>query len=286
MRISEILKEKRSFSLEFFPPKLDQPMEPLMDTIDHLERFKPDFVSVTYGAGGTNKGRNNEVCINILERGITLMSHFTCIGNSREDVRERVTRYVNMGAENILALRGDLPEGWTGTGGYYTHGNDLIAAIAEHFPQLCIAGSCYPEKHIEAPDFASDIAFLKSKQDNGAEFFVTQLCFDMEAFERFLDMARKAGVTAPIVVGLMPVLNKNGVIKMTSSNGCAIPPELHTLIDKYGDDPDEFRKAGKEYTKDLIYRYLKTNIAGIHMYTLNKYKDISEIIDDTGIANA
>ena len=108
----------------------------------------------------------------------------------------------------------------------------------------------------------------------------------MEAFERFLDMARKAGVTAPIVVGLMPVLNKNGVIKMTSSNGCAIPPELQALIDKYGDDPDEFRKAGKEYTKDLIYRYLKTDIAGIHMYTLNKYKDISEIIDDTGIANA
>lgn len=284
MRISEILKKKRTFSFEVFPPKLEQPMEPLMDTLDHLEKYNPDFISVTYGAGGTNKGRNNEVCINIIERGINLMSHFTCIGNTKEDVLTRVTKYVGMGAENILTLRGDLPEGWSGTGGYYTHGDDLVKAIAENFPQLCIAGSCYPEKHIEAESFESDINHMKSKQENGAEFFVSQLCFDVQAFDRFLDMARKGGVKAPVIVGIMPVLNKNGVIKMTSSNGCAIPKDLEMLLDKY-DSPEDFKKAGKEYTKELMERYMKLDIAGLHLYTLNKYKDISEIIEDTDLTS-
>lgn len=283
MKISDLLKEKRTLSFEVFPPKLDQPLEPLMATLDELEKYAPDFISVTYGAGGTNKGRNNEVCVDILDRKITLMSHFTCIGNTSEDVETRVAKYVGMGAENILALRGDLPQGWTGTRGDYAHANELIEVIAEKFPQLCIGASCYPEKHVEAPDIETDIMYLKDKQDRGAEFFVTQLCFDMDAFDRFMDLKEKKGVTAPVVVGLMPVIGKNGVIRMTSENGCAIPSELAGIIDRYGDDPAEFKKAGLDYTVRLADEYLKRDIAGLHLYTLNRHENVVRIIKDLGL---
>lgn len=283
MRISEILKEKKTFSFEVFPPKNDKPMEPLLETLDELSKFNPDFISVTYGAGGTNKGRNNEVCKEILSRGITMMSHFTCIGNSKEDVLARVNRFIGMGGENLLALRGDLPEGWECTGGDYKHGDALIEALIKSFPQLCVAGACYPEKHIESSSFDDDIKYMKYKQDNGAQFFVSQLCYNTEAFERFLIRCEKAGITVPIIVGLMPVLFKNGLIRMTTTNGCFIPSDLAKIIEKYGDDKEEFKKAGKEYTKELMYRYTKIGIDGLHIYSLNKYKDLSEIIIESGI---
>ncbi len=283
MRIDRILEKKMTFSFEVFPPKNDQPLEPLRETLDQLSKFKPDFISVTYGAGGTNKGRNNEVCMEILDRDINLMSHFTCIGNSKEDVFNRVTKFENMGGENLLALRGDLPDGWNCTGGEYKHADSLIEALTEQFPNMCLAGACYPEKHIEAKTFDSDIAHMRSKQNNGAKFFVTQLCYDTEAFERFLIRCEKAGIDVPIIVGVMPVLYKNGVLRMTTSNGCSIPAELADIIGKYGEKPDEFKKAGKEYTKELIYKYMSLGIDGLHVYSLNKYKDLAEIINDSGI---
>lgn len=282
MKISKILKEKRTLSFEVFPPKLDMPMEPLMESMDHLQKYNPDFVSVTYGAGGTNKGRNDELCKNIIDRELTLVSHFTCIGNTKSDVHSRLQNYESIGAQNILALRGDLPEGWEGTRGDFDHADELIKIIANDFPDLCIGAACYPEKHIEADSFESDIRYLKQKQTNGAQFFVSQLCFDIEAFDRFLDMARKSGVSAPIIVGVMPALNVNGILRMTSSNGCILSAELTHLIEKYGDDKEDFKKAGKEYTVELIENYCKLDIAGIHIYTLNKYKDVSDIVDSLG----
>lgn len=283
MRIADMLKERQTLSFEVFPPKLDQPLEPLMETLDVLEKYKPDFFSVTYGAGGTNKGRNNEVCMDVLGRGCNLMSHFTCIGNTREDVEHRINKYVGMGADNILALRGDLPEGWNGTGGYYTHGNDLIRVIAEKFPQLCIGGACYPEKHVEAPDMETDIKWMKSKQDNGAEFFVTQLCFNVDAFDRFRDQCEKQGVTAPIIVGIMPVIFKNGVLRMTKENGCTIPADLMNIIEKYGDNSADFKKAGMEYTLKMVEEYRKRQVAGLHLYTLNKSETVVKIVEGVGL---
>lgn len=283
MQIRDILKDKKTFSFEVFPPKNEQPMEPLLDTLDNLAKFNPDYISVTYGAGGTNKGRNAEVCQEILKRNMEVMTHFTAIGNSRDDVQKLLQEYKDFGCTNVLALRGDLPEGWTGTGGDYTQAKYMIEAIKELHPELCLGAACYPEKHLEAPTMEADIQTMVEKQNLGVDFFVTQLCFDLERYERFLDMKDKMGVKAPIVVGLMPVLNKNGVIRMTSSNGCNRPKELELLIEKYGDDAEEFKKAGKEYTKKLIERYIEIGVDGLHVYSLNKYKDISEIILDTGI---
>ena len=283
MRIGDILKDKQSLSFEVFPPKLDQPLEPLVETLDVLEKCKPDFFSVTYGAGGTNNGRNNEICSNILDRGCNLISHFTCIGNSKEDIEKGIREFQDMGAENILALRGDLPEGWTGTGGYYKHGNDLIAAIHEIAPEICIGGACYPEKHIEAPDMETDIKWMKSKQDNGVEYFITQLCFDLEAFDRFRDVCDKNGITAPIVVGIMPVIFKNGLLRMTKQNGCNIPKDLMDIVDKYGDVPADFKKAGLEYTYKLVEEYKNREVSGLHLYTLNKSETVVKIIKELGL---
>lgn len=144
-------------------------------------------------------------------------------------------------------------------------------------------GACYPEKHLEAPGIEADIAHLRSKQDNGAQFLMSQLCYDVDAFERFMERIRKAGVHLPVVVGVMPVLYKKGLIRMTLSNGCSIPREVSELIGKYGENKEDFKKAGKEYTIRLIYQYMSKGISGLHIYSLNKYRDLAEIINETGI---
>ncbi|MGI6722365.1 MAG: methylenetetrahydrofolate reductase [Anaerovoracaceae bacterium] len=282
-RIEDILKEKMSFSFEVFPPKEDEPMEPLLATLENLYRYDPDFISVTFGAGGTNVGRNNDVCRSVMESGTTVMTHCTCIGQDKKQIFDLAQGYKGMGVKNILALRGDIPEGWEGTRGYFHHGDDLLGYIDEEFPGICLGGACYPERHVEARSFDSDISHLRVKQENGAAFLVAQLCYDVDAFERFMEKVRKAGVTLPVIVGVMPVLFKNGLIRMTLGNGCSIPRDLSALIGKYGDDKEDFKKAGKEYTIDLIYKYMSRGISGLHIYSLNKYRDLADILDDSGI---
>ena len=284
MHIKEAFRQHMTFSFEVYPPKNDQPLEPLLETLNHLYDFKPDFVSCTYGAGGTNRGRNIEIVRSILnsERCEALL-HFTCIGNSRQDVKEILSEYTQAGVSNVLALRGDLPVGWEGTRGDFHHADELITYLKELYPDLCIAAAAYPEKHIQAPAFAADIAYLRSKQSCGADFLMTQLCHDVSAYERFFERIRKAGVTLPVVVGLMPVLTKDPTIRMALSNGCAIPRELSAIIGKYGDDPVSFKKAGKDYTVEQIFKFMNAGIDGIHFYTLNRYQDVSDIITMSGI---
>ncbi|MEG0291614.1 MAG: methylenetetrahydrofolate reductase [Anaerovoracaceae bacterium] len=283
MKVSELLKQKMTFSFEVFPPKDDVSTEPLFETLEELYKYEPDFISVTYGAGGTNIGRSEEVCKKILESKTNLMTHFTCIGNTKEDVKRNIQKYVDLGTKNVLALRGDLPPGWEGTRGDFAHGDRLIKEIKKDFEDLCIGAACYPEKHITADSMEADIAHLRSKQDNGAEFLMCQLCYDIEAYERFVEKVRKAGVKIPIIVGVMPVLYKNGLIRMTTLNGCSIPAQVSSIIGKYGEDSEDFKKAGKEYTKELIYKYMNLGIDGLHLYSLNKYKDLAEIIKESGI---
>jgi methylenetetrahydrofolate reductase (NADPH) len=180
-------------------------------------------------------------------------------------------------------MRGDLPAGWEGTNGDFSYGDGLIRYIRKEFPDLCIAAACYPEKHILAPSFAADIAHLRSKQDNGAEFLMSQLCHDVEAFKDFVYRTREAGITIPVVLGIMPALDKDAIIRMTVSNGCSIPAELAAIIGRYGDDPEEFKKAGIEYTINQIYRFMEAGIGGLHIYTLNKWEDVDAIVTGSGI---
>ena len=272
-----------SFSFEVFPPKLDRPIEPLIDVLGKLYAFKPDFVSCTYGAGGTNKGRSTEICDFIKKSGVECVTHFTCIGNAKEDIKKYLQEYLDLGLENVLAMRGDLPAGWEGTRGDFSYANDLITFIKETFPKYCIAAACYPEKHIQCDTMAEDIAHLRVKQDSGAEFLMSQLCYDVDQYERFAGQIRNAGVYLPVVMGIMPVLNANALKRMTLSNGCSIPKELAVLIGKYGEDAESFKKAGKEYTVDLMFRYMNAGVEGMHMYTLNKYDDVADILNMSGI---
>lgn len=285
MKISEILKERVSFSFEVFPPKMEKSLEPLKETLNELYKFKPDFISCTYGAGGTNKGRNIELCEIIENSSYDVMTHFTCIGNTKQDILDYIDEYVSIGVENVLALRGDIPIGFDGTNGDFSNANQLISFIKENFTNLCISAACYPEKHMEAMSIEEDINYLKIKQECGAEFLMTQLCHDVEAYERFVDKIHKKQIDLPIIVGVMPVLSKESIIRMTLSNGCSIPRELSEIIGKYGDNPEDFKKAGKAYTVKQIFKYMDAGINGLHIYSLNKYRDIVDILNASGIHN-
>ncbi len=283
MKIADILKDKMSFSFEIFPPKEDQPLEPLQEVLGKLQGFNPDFISCTYGAGGTNRGRSLEICENILGMGMECLTNFTCIGNDKESIVKYISEYEKIGVRNIMALRGDFPPGTDRTNGDFEHADSLIAFLREHFPQISYGCACYPEVHIQCNSLEQDIAHLKIKQNNGAEFAISQLCFDVDEFSRWLSRARKAGITIPIIAGIMPVLSANGCKRMTLSNGCSIPKELARILGKYGEDPEDFKKAGKEYTVNLLYKYINAGFNGMHIFTLNKYDDVADIIKMSGI---
>jgi methylenetetrahydrofolate reductase (NADPH) len=285
MKITDIMKERMTLSFEVFPPKDDKPLEPLLDTLDCLYQYKPDFVSCTYGAGGSNAGRNTEICEAIKNSGKTIpITHFTCVNSSRDDINQRLNTYLDMGIDHILALRGDIPKGYTSTNGEFTYANELISFIKERHPQFCIAMSGMPEKHIESDTYESDIAHLRIKQDCGAEYIMTQLCHDVPQYERWVEQIRKAGVHVPIVVGVMPVLTKDAVVRMAIMNGCSIPRELSELIGRYGENPEDFKKAGIDYTIKQIYRYMSVGINGLHIYSLNKQKEVAKILDMASIS--
>lgn len=285
MKIAELLKKKMTLSFEVFPPKDEVPMDGILETLSRLYKFKPDFISCTYGAGGSKRGRNMEVCEAVKKGGHEIMPHFTCIGNVRDDIRQFIKDYLNMGIDNLLALRGDFPAGWEGTRGDFSYADDLIGFLSAEFPGLCISAAAYPEKHLAAPSMEADIAHLRAKQDKGAAFIMTQLCHDVPAFERFMEQIRRAGVYIPVVAGIMPVLNRDPIIRMTVSNGCSIPAELAAILGKYEKDPESFTKAGIEYTVKQIHRYIAAGINGLHLYSLNKWEKLTEILEAAGISN-
>ena len=301
IKFSTMMKEKQLLSFELFPPKTDKGMENLPVTIEHLCEFRPEYISCTYGAGGANVGRNMDVCKMIQNAGTIPVTHFTCIGNTREGIREQLQMYLDHGIDHMLALRGDLPFGWTGTGGDFKYATDLVAFVRKEFGdqfEIAVGGS--PEGHIASRSFETDIAVLKQTQDNGADYVMTQLCWDMEQFKRWLDAIRKAGVTLPVDVGVMPILDEAATINMAlSRNACVMPRELCKIISKnwifpnpFEKDPfdvaaeqkrADFKKAGMEYTIRQIDEYRALGVNGIHLYVLNKWKDVTEIINESGI---
>jgi len=285
MKIAELLKKKTTLSFEVFPPKDEVPLDGIQNTLTHLYRFKPDFISCTYGAGGSKRGRNIELCEIVQKSGHVVMPHLTCVGHNRDEMKSIIKEYFDRGFENILALRGDFPAGWDTTKGDFSHADELIAYLNTEFPRMCIAAAAYPEKHITAPSMETDIAYLRSKQDNGAQFIITQLCHDVPAFQRFLEQIRKAGITIPVIVGVMPVLACEPIIRMTLFNGCSIPAELAAIIGKYQNDPVSFTRAGIEYTVVQLHRYIAAGVNGLHLYSLNKWEKLTEVLNAAGISN-
>ena len=301
MKLSEAMKDKMLLSFELFPPKTDKGMENLPGTIEHLCKYQPAYISCTYGAGGTNVGKNMDVCKMIQDAGTVPVTHFTCIGNTAEGIKDQLQNYLDNGVDHMLALRGDLPFGWTGTCGDFAYATDLVAYVRKEFGdkfEIAVAGS--PEGHISCRSLEADIAVLKQKQDNGADYIMTQLCWDMEQFKYWLDAIRCAGITMPVDVGIMPILDQAATINMAlSRNACVMPRELCEIISRnwifpnpFVKDPfdadvegkkERFREAGIEYTINQIDEYRACGINGIHLYALNKWKDVSEIIDRSGL---
>ena len=283
MHIADLCNKKVTLSFEVFPPKNEIPLTGVLETLSRLYGFKPDFISCTFGAGGSGRGRNIEVCSAVHQSGNLVMPHLTCIGSSRADISALVAEYVSLGFENVLALRGDFPVGWEGSAGDFSYADELIGFLGERFPQLCIAAAGYPEKHISAASMEQDIVHLRSKQDKGARVIITQLCHDIAAFERFLEKIRSSGITIPVIAGIMPVLTIEPTMRMALFNGCSIPAELAAIMGKYQHDAESFAKAGMDYTALQIQRYAKTGINGLHLYTLNKWKQLTEILKNAGI---
>lgn len=308
MSVMDIFKKRRAFSFEVFPPKTDKGMETLCGkggVLDKLYSLEPDYISCTYGAGGSNVGKNLEVLSKIVEAGKAApITHYTCVGNTREGIRKELQTYLDKGVDNILALRGDLPFGWTGTGGDFHYATELVKFIRKEFGDkftIAVAGS--PEGHIQCRSLEADIAFLRQKQDMGADFIMTQLCWDMDQFNYWMDAILDAGITMPVDVGIMPVLDIAPTVNMTlSRNGCAIPRELAEIISKYWIFPNpfapneseesiaqkkaDFKAAGLEYTVKLIDQYrANSDIAGIHLYALNKFEDVNTLVKMSGLCD-
>lgn len=288
MTVTEIMKHRMSVSFEVYPPKKDKPLEPLFDVLDELYTIHPDFISCTYGAGGTNVGRHMEICkaIQHSDNDTIAISHFTCIGSTKESVRKEMQESLDNGINHVLCLRGDIPAGWDDTHGDFQHASELIGFLREEFgDKFVLAMAAAPEKHIEAASLDEDIAHLRMKQDAGADFIMTQLCYDVDGFAHWMEKIRRAGITLPIDVGIMPVLNKNSVIKMCLGvNGCSIPQPLAEMISRhYNDTPEDFRKAGIEFTIKMVYQFMTLGINGLHFYSLNKADAALEIAKGLGL---
>lgn len=307
MRIPEIFEKQAAFSFEVFPPKTDVGMEKLCGdggVLDKLYTLHPDYISCTYGAGGTNVGKNLEVLDKIHKDGKAIpVTHFTCIGNTKEGIKDQLENYLAHGIDHMLALRGDLPFGWEGTGGDLHYATELVKFVRKEFGSkftIAVAGS--PEGHISCRSLESDIGFLKQKQDEGADYIMTQLCWNMDQFRYWLDAIRGAGITMPVDVGIMPILDQAATINMAlSRNGCVMPRELCEIISKnwifpnpFVKDPFDanveekkasFKEAGIEYTIRQIDEYRACGIDGIHLYALNKYDDVARIVKESGIVD-
>ncbi len=271
MKISQLFGKGRTvFSCEVFPPKKDTPVESIYKTLDGLKDIRPDFISVTFGAGGAARvHQTTREIASIIENQyhIPAMAHLTCVGADKGDVDLLLEQLKQDGVDNILALRGDVNPDYPPKTDF-THADELVAYIRAR-SGIGISAACYPEGHPESPDPVSDIRYLKQKVDAGAEHLVSQLFFDNEDFYRFLERCRIAGIGVPIEAGIMPVLSASSIQRMVSLCGASMPRKLTRILARYGDHPQALREAGIAYAIDQISDLIASGVDGIHLYTMN-----------------
>jgi methylenetetrahydrofolate reductase (NADPH) len=269
MKTSEMFKGKQVISFEVFPPKRDCALEGVCNAIPQLKSLNPDFVSVTYGAGGSSRSRATIDIASAVKNGhgMESVAHLPCIGLSKEDVLEFMRDLKEAGIENILALRGDMVDG-DETPSDFTYASDLTAFIKEN-GDFNIIGACYPEGHNESKGMAEDLKNLKKKVDAGAGHLITQLFFDNKYFYDFRERARIAGINTPIQAGIMPVTNRKQIERMTSLCGVDLPSKFLRILEKYEYNPLAMRDAGIAYAVDQIVDLLAQGVNGIHLYTMN-----------------
>jgi len=285
MHFLELLKQRPVVSLEVFPPKPDMPLEVIDDTLHKLCSLSPAFVSVTYGAGGSRAADTAKTAGRIpLLCGCPALGHITCVCASHASVQETLQSFADQGIEAVLALRGDVPKDMNPDTAFsdFAYASDLVKRIREK-TQFAVGAACYPEGHYQSPSLKADIENLKYKVDCGVDFLITQLFFDNAAFFAFLEKARRYGIEVPIHAGVMPVLNAQQILRMTTLCGSSIPASLSRLFALYADDAESFAKAGMDFCCAQIEDLKKSGVEGFHIYTMNRPKSTARILSRTGL---
>ena len=282
MKLTELFNdEKLSLSFEVFPPKTDTVFESVKHATEEIAKLRPSFMSVTYGAGGGTSKYTLEIAKNIKANyGVPTLAHLTCVSSTRETVRERIADMKAAGIENVMALRGDIPAGlenadrshWD-----YKHAIELVRDLRESGADFCIGGACYPEIHPESATQKEDIRYLKEKVDAGCDFLTTQMFFDNNLLYNFLYKIREAGITVPIIPGIMPITNGNQVDRAIKLSGSFMPQRFKSLVDKFGTTPAAMKQAGIAYATDQIIDLFANGIKNVHVYSMNK-PDVAEAI--------
>ena len=268
MKIREIFDRKTVFSFEVFPPKKTSPIETIYSTLEQLRDLRPDFISVTFGAGGSgNSVYALDIASKLLADGITPMLHLPCINFTKQEIADTLARAKECGVENILALRGDINPDIEPVKDF-AHASDLISYIRTQ-GDFDIAGACYPEAHPDAEDLDEDIENLKIKVEAGADHLISQLFFDNDFFYEFRDKAAQKGINVPIEAGIMPVVNKNMIERMVTTCGASLPGKFVKIMQRYEHNPEALRDAGIAYAINQIVDLAASGVDGVHLYTMN-----------------
>lgn len=271
MKIIDILNQKEvTLSFEVFPPKTEAGFLTVEQATEQIAALKPDFMSVTYGAGGGTSKHTTRIAAGLQQKyGTNVLAHLTCVSSTKETVRGMVETYKEHGIENIMALRGDIPaEGRTVFD--YDHASQLIYDIKSVDDSFCIGGACYPEGHVECERQSEDIIHLKEKVDAGCDFLTTQMFFDNSTMYSFLYRIREVGIEVPVVAGIMPITNPKQVKRSVALSGATIPQRFRTMVDRFGDDPMGMKQAGVVYAAEQIVDLIANGVGHIHVYTMNK----------------
>ncbi|MBP7211980.1 methylenetetrahydrofolate reductase [NAD(P)H] [bacterium] len=275
--------KKPTVSFEVFPPKNDvdgEKVEKLIKNLEILKKYNPAFISLTYGAGGTTRENSIEIIKRIQkELKLNIMPHFTCVATKKNHVEEYLKEIQALGIENILALRGDIPEGLNDSDFDFHHANEIVKFIHSK-TNLSIGVAGYPEGHISCNNFDLDMKYLKQKVDSGADVIFTQMFFDNEKFFAFRDYAKKIGIKNPIIAGLLPVKSFTQLEKMLSMGRVTLPKKFAEILEKHKDNPDDIRKIGIDFTTQQAQQLVDNEVSGLHFYTLNSSKSICEILDN------
>lgn len=270
MKITDIITgAKPSLSFEVFPPKTSDRFESVLGAASEIAKLSPGYMSVTYGAGGGTSEYTTAICRALGEKGVTPLAHLTCVSSDKERIASELKNLRAQGIENILALRGDIPESFDRASASYHHASELMREIRD-FGGFCIGGACYPEGHPESENDAKDIEGLRIKLENGCEFLTTQMFFDNNIFYNFLYRFYKAGLNVPVVAGIMPVTSAAQIKRLCSISASALPRRFSRIVDRFGDDPAAMKQAGIAYATEQIIDLYANGINAVHVYSMNK----------------
>jgi len=283
--LKDMFENKRTLSFEVFPPKTDANYDSVNSAVEEIASLKPSYMSVTYGAGGGTSQHTVSIAANVKNKfGVTPLAHLTCVSSTKEQIHRQLEALREYGITNVLALRGDIPDGLAPENMEYSYASQLIGEI-KAFGGFCIGAACYPEVHPESPTCEEDIKHLKEKVDLGCEFLTTQMFFDNNILYNFMYRIREAGINVPVIAGIMPITNANQIKKTCELSGSALPQRFRRIVDRYGSNPIAMKQAGIAYATEQIIDLYANGFNAVHVYSMNKpdvaatiQNNISEII--------